>query len=313
MTDDTRQDTTVGTAVETPTGTERRLARVVTLPPPGPGFIGTGHTAVLVVDANDFARQDPFILLADDRLALPDGSPAGGEHPHAGFETVTFVLEGELHDRDEGVLRAGDVQWMTAGRGIIHSEDVVPRGRTRILQLWLTLPPDERWAEPRFETITRAAAPVRRAPGVEARVYSGRSGEARARTRNHVPVTLVDVRLDAGATLAQELPASYNGFVYVLEGSARVGGDDVALGTGQVAWLDRPAERGPSVLRIAGGDGGTRVVLYAGEPQHAPIVQHGPFVGGTRADIMRVSKDFLDGRFARMSELVRAARSEGPG
>jgi len=283
----------------------RRLDRVVTTPAPAPGFMGAGHLAALVVDPNDFERHDPFIVLADDLVDLAPGATAGGEHPHAGFETVTLVVEGTLHDEDEGVTSEGDVVWMTAGRGIIHNEHVVPQGRTRILQLWLTLPPHERWAEPRFEVVRRDAAPVRREPGVEVRVYSGTSGDARSATHNFVPVTMLDVRLDAGATLAQELPASYNGFIYLLAGSVVVDGDVVE--TGQVGWLDRPSGKGPTSLRVTAGSNGARFLLYAGEPQNVPLVTHGPFVGETRADLMRASRDYLDGKFVRMSALVRAA------
>jgi redox-sensitive bicupin YhaK (pirin superfamily) len=262
--------------------------------------------AVLVVDPKEFASQDPFILLADDRIELPAATTAGEAHPHAGFETVTLVLEGSLHDRVEGSLSTGDVQWMTAGSGVIHNEDVVPHGKTRILQLWLTLPHVDRWTAPRFETVARDDAPVRREPGVEVRVYSGSSGEARASTRNHVPVTLADISLDARATLEQDLPTSYNGFVYVLEGSVHAGEDSTALVTGQVGWPDRDGRGGASSLRLIAGDAGARVMLYAGEPTNVPIVMHGPFVGETRADLMRVSSDYLAGRFPRMSELVRA-------
>src|SRR5438093_452370 len=91
-------------AARSPHGRARRVARSITPDPPAPGFIGEGHLAVMVVSPDEFAANDPFILLADDRLELPDGQPAGGPHPHAGFETVTFMLEGSLHDRDEGVL-----------------------------------------------------------------------------------------------------------------------------------------------------------------------------------------------------------------
>jgi quercetin 2,3-dioxygenase len=284
----------------------RRIARVVQTPAPAPGFIGAGHTAVLVVDPNEFASQDPFILLADDRIELPPGSTAGNAHPHAGFETVTFVLEGSLLDRVEGSLGTGDVQWMTAGSGVIHSEDVVPQGKTRILQLWLTLPHANRWSAPRFKTVARDDAPVRRELGVEVRVYSGNSGEARALTQNYVPVTLADISLEARAAVEQDLPASYNGFVYVLEGSVRAGAEGTPLVAGQVGWLNRDGGGGASSLRLLAGDAGARVVLYAGEPTNVPIVMHGPFVGETRADLMRVSSDYVAGRFPRMSELVRA-------
>src|SRR5207237_146276 len=154
----------------------------------------------------------------------------------------------------------------------------------------------DRWNAPRFETIARADAPVRHEPGVDVRVYSGSSGDARAPTRNYVPVTLADIALDSGATVEQDLPASYNGFVYVLEGAVRAGDGDTPLGTGQVGWMDR-ASGASSVLRLTAGDAGARVVLYAGEPTNVPIVMHGPFVGETRADLVRVSNDYIARKF----------------
>jgi redox-sensitive bicupin YhaK (pirin superfamily) len=290
---------------------QRAIARTITTPPPAPGFAGAGHTAVPVVDPARFAEQDPFILLMDDRVDMAPGVPIGGEHPHAGFEIATFLVDGAIHDQDEGVLRAGDLQWMLAGRGVIHNEHTMPDGHTRILQLWMTIRAGERWIEPHLETVTRELAPVRRTAGAEVRVYSGSSGDARApeRSHGHVPTTIVDVHLDPDATtIDQELPASYNGFVYVLDGSVRVGaGDGTPLRTGQVGWLDRPASNGPSVLTIASDGERARVVLYAGEPQNRPIVMHGPFVGDTRADLMRVSREYIDGRFDRVSALMRRA------
>jgi len=286
---------------------DRGIDRVVTTPPPSPGFMGDGHTAVPVLDARDFARNDPFIVLMDDRIDLEPGRPAGAAHPHGGFETVTFVVEGELRDRDEGTLRTGDVVWMTAGSGVIHNENVVPLGKSRILQLWLTLTRSARWSAPRFEQITRESAPVRQEPGVEARVYSGTSGSAHAKTHNYVPVTLVDVRLQPGAVFDQELPDSYNGFLYVLEGAVSVGEDRTRLTAGQVGWFAKPEAETPSVstVRITGGEDGARLVLYAGERQHIPIVQHGPFVGESRADIIRLSELYMTGKMPRISQLAR--------
>ena len=138
---------------------QRTIARTITTPPPAPGFAGPGHTAVPVVDPSRFAEQDPFIVLMDDRVDMPEGAPIGGEHPHAGFEIATFLLEGAIHDQDEGVLRAGDLQWMLAGRGVIHNEHSMPEGRTRILQLWMTIPAGERWSEPRLETVSHEWRP----------------------------------------------------------------------------------------------------------------------------------------------------------
>jgi redox-sensitive bicupin YhaK (pirin superfamily) len=291
---------------------DRGIGRVVTTPSPSPGFIGDGHTAVNVVDANEFARNDPFILLMDDRIDLQPGQEAGGAHPHGGLETVTFVVEGELRDRDEGTLSTGDVLWMTAGSGVIHNEEVVPLGKSRILQLWLTLPQHARWAAPRFEHVTRDAAPLRREPGAEARVYSGRSGSARATTHNYVPVTLVDLRLQPGARFEQELSDSYNGFIYVLEGDLAVGAQRTRLTAGQVGWLADAAANtsGVSALHVTAGDDGARVILYAGERQGVPIVLHGPFVAESRADLMRLSKLYLDGKMPRISELARNRTAE---
>ena len=275
--------------------------------------MGDGHMAVTVVDAKDFARNDPFILLMDDFIDLEPGREAGGAHPHGGFETVTFVAEGELRDRDEGTLKEGDILWMTAGSGVIHNEHVVPRGKTRILQLWLTLPRSARWSSPRFERIARDEVAVRREPGVEARVYSGSSGDLRATTHNYVPVTLLDVRLEPGARFEQELPNSYNGFLYVLDGGVTVGENGVRVEKGSVGWLAGPEPNvSPDVasIRITAGKDGARFVLYAGERQGDPIVQHGPFVGDSRADIVRLSDLYRSGKMPRISELEpSAARS----
>jgi redox-sensitive bicupin YhaK (pirin superfamily) len=284
---------------------DRGIGRVVTLAAPSPGFMGEGHTALSVVDAKEFARNDPFILLMDDRIDLEPGREAGGAHPHGGFETVTFVVEGELRDRDEGTLRAGDVLWMTAGSGVIHNEHVVPLGKSRILQLWLTLPRSSRWSAPRFERIAREEAPLRAEPGVEARVYSGISGSVRATTHNYVPVTLVDVRLQPGARFEQELPDSYNGFFYVLDGAVSVGAERTRVSAGQVGWLAGALANTSNggTLRVIAGDDGARVILYAGERQGVPIVMHGPFVGESREDIIRLSELYRSGKMPRISQL----------
>src|ERR1700689_5033936 len=230
------------------TATERRIARTVSTPPPAPGFIGEGHTAVEVVTPAALDASDPFVLLMDDRLDIETRRQIGGAHPHAGIETVTLVLEGTLIDRDEGELSAGDALWMTAGRGIIHNEAVEVGGKARILQLWVRLPKSDRSTVPTFQMIRKASAPVRTESGAVARLYSGSTGGLRSTTQNHAPVTLVDLTLDANATFEEELPLSYNGFVYVVDGSAGVGGVSL-LETGQGGWLDRPSGIGASTLK----------------------------------------------------------------
>jgi redox-sensitive bicupin YhaK (pirin superfamily) len=291
------------------TATERRIARTVTTPPPAPGFIGEGHTAVDVVTPGALEASDPFVLLMDDRLDIKTRRRIGGAHPHAGIETVTLVLEGTLIDRDEGELNAGDVLWMTAGRGIIHNEAVEVGGKARILQLWVRLPNSDRSTTPTFQMIRKASAPVRTESGAVARLYSGSTGGLRSTTQNRAPVTLVDLTLDANATFDQELPLSYNGFVYVVDGSA-VGGGASLLETGQVGWLDRPNGIGAGTLTLAAGERGARIFLYAGEPQHEPLVHHGPFAAGSVAEIEEMFHRYHAGRFESMSAIARRARRE---
>jgi hypothetical protein len=285
----------------------RRIARVVTVPPLAPGFVGPGHLAAQVVSPEDFVRNDPFIALMDDHLDIGD-RPVGGPHPHAGFETVTLLLEGAIYDRDEGgVITAGEVQWMTAGRGIIHGENVAAKGKVRLLQLWLTLPASERWATPAFQDIRADAIPVRRENGVEVRVYSGASGGFQSTTRNHVPVTMVEITMTGHAAIDQEIPASYTGFAFVIRGSVTIGGTAVLVKAGQVGWLDRAGDEDTSVLRVVAGEEGARVVLYAGQPQGDPIVSYGPFIGNSQADIARLYAEYRAGQFERMSDLARVS------
>jgi redox-sensitive bicupin YhaK (pirin superfamily) len=283
-----------------PAVTSRPLSHVVTTPPPAPGFIGEGHTAVEVLAPSNLAASDPFVLLMDDRLDIAKRRQIGGAHPHAGIETVTLIIEGTLHDRDEGTLGEGDVIWMTAGRGIIHNEAVEAVGRSRVFQLWIALPAGAREERPRFEIVRNQEAPVLRGPGVEARLYSGSAGSLRSPTRNVVPIIMMDVALAPSATFREELPAAYNGFAYVVEGMVEIGGDTLAAG--QVGWL-APSDRG--ALVVSGGERGARLVLYAGLPIGEPLVQQGPFVAGSRTEIADQYRRFRAGQFESMHDLAQ--------
>ena len=262
---------------------QRSIGRVVNVPAAAPGFVGPGHLAAPVVSPENFEMNDPFILLMDDHLDLGE-RPVGGPHPHAGFETVTLILDGAIFDRDEGgALNAGEVQWMTAGSGIIHSEDVRTKGKVRLLQLWLTLPKNKRWIAPDFQTINVNEVPVHRENGAEIRVYSGSSVGLQSGTRNHVPVTIVEINLEPNTSAELDIPASYNGFAFVIDGSVQIG--ETALNSGQVGWLDHPTDGGRSVLRVLTRESGSRLVLYAGQPQGDAIVSYGPFIGDSQQDI----------------------------
>src|ERR1700751_409547 len=129
---------------------------------------------------------------------------------------------------------------MTGGRWIIQGEDVGTKGKVRLLQLWLTLPKADRWTEPGFQTIHADAVPVRRENGAVVRIYSGGSDSLRSTTRNHVPVTLTEIILEPHASIDQEIPSSYNGFVFTLHGSIQAGADNTSLKTRQTGWLHRP-------------------------------------------------------------------------
>ena len=279
----------------------RDVARVVDTPAPEPGFIGEGHTAVRVVDPKDFVQNDPFIALMDDRIDLTAGRRAGEAHPHAGFEIATFLVDGELRDRDEGTLHKGDVMWTTAGSGVVHNEDSEPVGPTRILQLWMTTPSDKRWVEPRFAHMPSETIPERKGPGTRVRVLSGRSGDVEAPSNTNLPLTMLDIHMAARSSFNQDLPVDYNGFIYVIDGQMTVSG--TTLTKGQVGWFGEPSGDDAGTISVAAGPIGGRAVLYGGAPQGVPIVMHGPFVGETRSDLMRISRDYMEGRLPRISDL----------
>lgn len=279
---------------------ERTLGRIRDLPPPGTGQFGPDHTVVEVITPAEWNDADPFILLMDDRL---DGRLRAGPHPHAGFETVSFLVHGSLGAENQagGLLAPGDVEWTTAGSGIVHGPEHPIEGSFRLLQLWLTLPQRDRWTEPDHQIVPRDTAPVRREPGVELRLYSGTSGALVSPTRNRVPVTLIDVRLEPGAEVVELVPGSHNGFLYVLEGELSVGPDQQRLVPGQVGWLSRATESGGTTLRLANrGEASLRVLVYTGERQKTSIAWYGPFIGDTRADIARSFERYQAGTFRRI-------------
>src|SRR5450755_2739975 len=151
--------------------TNKRILVKQYRPADQPGFLGDGHIARALIEG-DFADTDPFILLMDDMLDKKDDHPAGGPHPHAGFETVTLLLEGELGDNTHG-MKAGDLEIMTAGSGIIHTETITKKTKMRILQLWLTLSKEKRWTAPRIQSLSSDHVRKTSVDGLDIKLYSG--------------------------------------------------------------------------------------------------------------------------------------------
>ncbi|HEY8207466.1 MAG TPA: pirin family protein [Myxococcaceae bacterium] len=251
----------------------------------------------MLLPGGEFGRYDPFLMLAEDWF-----SAVGFDwHPHRGIETVTFVLDGQLEHRDNrgghGVLGPGDAQWMTAGGGIIHSERALEGKPVHTLQLWLNLPAAEKLTQAGYQDLKGAAMPVRQGRGFEARVFSGRSGEVIGPARNHVPVTMLDVRVEAGATFTQEIPAGDSGFLYVLAGEGRIGPERQVVREGHVAHLSPRPERDGVTGLTATADRPLRFLLWTGRPLREPVVAYGPFVMNTREQIVQAFQDFQQGKF----------------
>ena len=248
-------------------------------------------------------RLDPFLMLDAFGTDNPDDYIGGfPDHPHRGFETVTYMIAGRMRHRDnaghEGLLQNGGVQWMTAGRGIVHSE--LPEqeaGRMEGFQLWLNLPAERKMAAPWYRDIQAAEIPELLTPeGVTARVIAGAShGVAGAMQRERTEPLYLDLHFEAaGAAFAQALPAAANAFVYVYRGALDIGG--TALAAQRMAILGNEAASDGVVLRST--QPGTRALLVAGRPLQEPIAQYGPFVMNTQEEIFQAVRDFQQGRFA---------------
>lgn len=278
------------------TDMKRRSIVKITQNPWNNGFLGPGHQAKAVLDGVSREYRDPFILFMDDRLDLPGGDPVGGPHPHAGFETLTLVLEGNGKD-----WQTGSFEIMTAGKGIVHTEEIETPETLHILQVWLALPPEKRYEEPRLQRILLEDVPKIKTEKSEIRVYSGYSNGLHSPIQNHTPLTLVDFYLQPGATVYQALPAHYNGFIYVLDGAVKVG--DQLISDGQTGWFEKWQEEGESEVTFEATESATHFVLYAGKPHHAPLVQHGPFVADSMDDISQMYRKFRLGLYPHVNDL----------
>ena len=246
-------------------------------------------------------RLDPFLMLDAFGSDDPDDYIAGfPDHPHRGFETVTLMIAGRMRHRDsaghEGLLDSGGVQWMTAGRGVIHSE--IPQQEDGVMegfQLWLNLPARDKLCAPWYRDFGAGELPrFSTVSGVAATVIAGAShGVQGAVVRDTTEPLYLDLHLPAGSSFAQPLPEGHNAFVYVYRGALRIGGQAVPVQRMAILANDAAAD---GVLIEA--DGEARALLIAGRPLNEPIAQYGPFVMNTEQEIYQAVNDFRNGQLS---------------
>jgi redox-sensitive bicupin YhaK (pirin superfamily) len=259
----------------------------------------------IVLPPGNFERFDPFLMLAEDWFSRPGFD----WHPHRGIETVTVVLDGALEHGDSrgnaGVLAPGDVQWMTAGSGIIHRELAYRDEHVHTLQLWVNLPAADKMVESQYRDFTAAAMAATAPAGVEVLAVP-----------QHRPITVLQLTIEPGRSYDVALPVGDRAFLYLRDGIVDVGRDGDRLAPGQVAWTD-PVLPGPSAaaavaatstlpLRVPDdAEVPARLLLASGAPLREPVVARGPFVMNTEAQILEAFADFRRGRFGPMPRLAR--------
>ena len=267
---------------------------------------GAGVRLRRVIGTSALPDLDPFLMLDEFGTDRPEDYIAGfPDHPHRGFETVTYMLDGRMRHRDnhgnDGLLVPGAVQWMTAGRGLVHSEmPEQQEGRMRGFQLWVNLPAAQKMCAPRYQEFAPDAIPdAPPAPGVRVKVIAGvlplPTGEVTGPIEQPATAPIyLDIALEADTAWTHVLPEGHQGFVYVYEGALQVGEaeDARALAVQTLGVLDG----GPRVEMRADGQG-ARALLVAGRPLREPVARHGPFVMNTREELMQAVVDFQQGRF----------------
>jgi redox-sensitive bicupin YhaK (pirin superfamily) len=281
------------------TGSTEDSRRVVWAGAGIPTSDGAGVKLTRVIGQPKLPDLDPFLLLdefgSDDPGAYIAGFP---DHPHRGFETVTYMLAGRMRHRDnkghEGLLEPGSVQWMTAGSGLVHSEmPLQDHGLMRGFQLWINLPAKDKMTAPRYQDIAPALIPrTTLAPGAEARVIAGKAGGIAGPVETGATDALyLDLTLEAGAKLSLPLPTEHNAFLYVYEGAVTVGAEGTRLAQSTIGVLST----GPGVSLTA-GETAARILLIAGKPLREPVARYGPFVMNKPEEIQAAIDDMRAGR-----------------
>lgn len=268
-------------------------------PAPSRGMNSAHVARSLIPSGPESHATDPFLVLAEDWF------PRGvfDVHPHRGFETVTYVLEGSIDHFDSkgnsGRINPGEMQWMTAGRGVEHNEIPAEGVVAHSLQLWVNLAAKDKLREPRYQDLTADNVPVRMVTGGHVHVFSGQSGDVIGPAKNYTPVTLLRIDLDPGSEFTEHIPASYNAFIVTLDGDGSAGVNNISLPKGSVGFLDQPPSdhEGMSSIRLSAGEQGMVAMLFSGEPIGEPIVQYGPFVMNTKTEIKEALSEYHATRF----------------
>lgn len=264
---------------------------------------GAGVELVRVIGQTKLMELDPFLLLDAFRSDDPNDYIAGfPPHPHRGFETVTYLLNGKMRHQDnagnEGVIEPGGIQWMTAGKGIVHSE--MPEQQDGLLegfQLWINLPGSHKMTDPSYQEHGAAEIPLESRPGTEIKVVSGKTSQGTAGpvTQPLTDPLYLDVSLEAGARFSEALETDHNAFVYVISGELRLEDTDgvqLNLGRDQLAVLTHGDK-----VEFQAGDQASRLLLVAGKPLNEPVARGGPFVMNTEAEIQQAFSDYRSGNF----------------
>jgi redox-sensitive bicupin YhaK (pirin superfamily) len=246
-------------------------------------------------------QVDPFLLL--DHMGPVDHGPGQAlgtpEHPHRGFETVTYILDGELEHRDSlgdgGLIGPGDVQWMTAGAGIVHREQPSAQlrdegGRLHGVQLWVNLRAADKRLAPRYQEVPRSTIPVVDADGATVRVIAGAFGDVTGPVETHSPVGYLHASIPAGRTLRVPVPAGHTALAYVLSGEGTFGG---AVDAGEAELVLYARDEGDVAITAVSD---LEMLVLTGEPLGEPLFRYGPFVMNTRDEIVEAFDDYQSGR-----------------
>lgn len=266
---------------------------------------GAGFIVRRPLPAPGLTALDPFLLIDElGPIEYKPGEAVGApDHPHRGFETVTYVLEGEVLHEDSaghrGTIKPGGVQWMTAGGGIIHSETPSPAtlesgGRAHGFQIWVNLPARLKMTRPRYQELGAEQIPTAASTDglANVKIIAGEALGVRAAIDTHTPIVYQDWALEPGADVTVSLDAAQRVLVYVFSGSAKVGDQAQNVGEGQLAVLGQG-----DALRLRGSTEKGRLLLLAGVPLGEPVARYGPFVMNTKAEIHQAFQDFQAGKF----------------